>query len=53
MNGGTNYAYGGATTSSDFIHSLEGVPSVSEQVDEDLQSKDELSPDTLHVIMAG
>lgn len=53
MNGGTNYAYGGATTSSDFIHSLDGVPSVSEQVDEYLQSKDELSPDTLHVIMAG
>jgi len=53
MNGGTNYAYGGATTNSDFIKSLDGVPSVSEQVDEYLQSKDELSPDTLHVIMAG
>ena len=53
MNGGTNYAYGGATTDSDFIKSLDGVPSISEQVTEYLESMEELSPDILHVIMAG
>eukprot|EP00547_Thalassionema_nitzschioides_P016555 CAMPEP_0194242568 /NCGR_PEP_ID=MMETSP0158-20130606/8070_1 /TAXON_ID=33649 /ORGANISM="Thalassionema nitzschioides, Strain L26-B" /LENGTH=325 /DNA_ID=CAMNT_0038977685 /DNA_START=109 /DNA_END=1086 /DNA_ORIENTATION=- len=54
----TSYAWGGSTSNNSYIHAYSSylnanVPAVDEQVDEYIQTTEEISPDTLHVLSSG